>query len=52
MSAQSQLEAYLADFRERLKRLILARGAAVLAVAVVTMTIRFLHQLLFMKPYL
>ena len=31
MTAQSQLEAYLGEFRKRLKSLIVARGAAILA---------------------
>jgi len=39
MSAQSQLEAYLREFRERLKRLIVARGAAVLAVAALAISL-------------
>ncbi len=33
MTAQSQLEAYLGEFRQRLKALIVARGAAMLAIA-------------------
>ena len=38
-SAQSQLEAYLRGFRERLKRLILARGSAVLGVTALALTL-------------
>jgi hypothetical protein len=39
MSARSQLEAYLREFRERLKALILARGSAVLSVTALALTL-------------
>ena len=39
MTAQSQLEAYLGEFRQRLKALIVARGAAVLAIAALVVTL-------------
>jgi hypothetical protein len=39
MTAQSQLEAYLGEFRRRLKALIVARGAAFLAVAALVVTL-------------
>jgi hypothetical protein len=39
MTAQSQLEAYLDEFRRRLRALILARGAAALAVAALAITL-------------
>ncbi len=39
MTAQSQLEAYLGEFRRRLKALIVARGAALLAVAALAITL-------------
>jgi Domain of unknown function (DUF4175) len=39
MTAQSQLEAYLGEFRRRLKALIVARGAAVMAVVAVAITL-------------
>ncbi|HEX7237576.1 MAG TPA: DUF4175 family protein [Gammaproteobacteria bacterium] len=39
MTAQSQLEAYLGEFRQRLKALIVARGAAMLAVAALAVTL-------------
>ncbi|HUQ53549.1 MAG TPA: hypothetical protein VM692_15085, partial [Gammaproteobacteria bacterium] len=39
MTAQSQLEAYLGEFRQRLKALIVARGAAMLAVAALIVTL-------------
>ena len=39
MTAQSQLEAYLGEFRRRLKALIVARGAALLAVAALAVTL-------------
>src|SRR5688500_12514135 len=39
MTAQSQLEAYLGEFRQRLKALIVARGAAVLATAALVVTL-------------
>ena len=39
MTAQSQLEAYLNDFRRRLKTLILARGGAILTVASLAITL-------------
>src|SRR5688572_29394125 len=39
MTAQSQLEAYLGEFRQRLKALIVARGAAMLAVAALVVTL-------------
>ncbi|HEY3516824.1 MAG TPA: hypothetical protein VGL98_07215 [Gammaproteobacteria bacterium] len=39
MTAQSQLEAYLGEFRQRLKALIVARGAALLAVAALVVTL-------------
>jgi hypothetical protein len=39
MTAQSQLEAYLGEFRRRLKTLIVARGAAVLAAAALAVTL-------------
>ena len=39
MTAQSQLEAYLGEFRRRLKALIVARGAALLAVAALVVTL-------------
>ena len=38
MTAQSQLEAYLGEFRQRLKALIVARGAALLAFAALIIT--------------
>ena len=38
-NAQSQLEAYLAEFRERLKRLIIARGAALAGIAALVVTV-------------
>src|SRR6185436_12438152 len=39
MTAQSQLEAYLGEFRQRLKALIVARGAAMLAIAALVVTL-------------
>ena len=39
MTAQSQLEAYLGEFRQRLKALIVARGAAMLAFAALVVTL-------------
>ncbi|HEX5045612.1 MAG TPA: DUF4175 family protein [Gammaproteobacteria bacterium] len=39
MTAQSQLEAYLGEFRRRLKTLILARGWAILAAAALVITV-------------
>ena len=39
MTAQSQLEAYLGEFRRRLKALIVARGAALLAFAALAVTL-------------
>jgi len=39
MTAQSQLEAYLGEFRKRLQTLIVARGAALLAVAALVVTL-------------
>ncbi|HEY9182218.1 MAG TPA: hypothetical protein VIQ99_03400, partial [Gammaproteobacteria bacterium] len=39
MTAQSQLEAYLGEFRKRLQALIVARGAALLAVAALVVTL-------------
>src|SRR3990170_684557 len=39
MTAQSQLEAYLGAFRKRLQALIVARGAALLAVAALVVTL-------------
>ncbi len=39
MTAQSQLEAYLGEFRQRLKALIVARGAALLAFAALIVTL-------------
>ena len=39
MTAQSQLEAYLGEFRKRLKSLIVARGAAILAAAALVITL-------------
>jgi hypothetical protein len=39
MTAQSQLEAYLGDFRKRLRALIVARGAALLALAALAITL-------------
>src|SRR5262245_9011864 len=39
MTAQSQLEAYLGEFRQRLKTLILARGSAILAAAALVITL-------------
>ncbi len=39
MTAQSQLEAYLGEFRQRLKALIVARGAALLAFAALVVTL-------------
>src|SRR5688572_14464018 len=39
MTAQSQLEAYLGEFRRRLKALIVARGAALLAIAALVVTL-------------
>ncbi|RPI62540.1 MAG: hypothetical protein EHM50_03790, partial [Lysobacterales bacterium] len=39
MTAQSQLEAYLGEFRRRLKALIVARGAALVAVAALAVTL-------------
>ena len=39
MTAQSQLEAYLGEFRQRLKALIVARGAAMPAVAALVVTL-------------
>ena len=39
MSARTQLEAYLGEFRQRLKSLIVARGAAVLAVTALVLTL-------------
>ncbi|MBT8441005.1 MAG: hypothetical protein KJO76_01370, partial [Gammaproteobacteria bacterium] len=39
MSARTQLEAYLGEFRKRLKSLIVARGAAVLAVTALVLTL-------------
>ena len=39
MTAQSQLEAYLGDFRKRLSALIVARGAALLALAALAITL-------------
>jgi hypothetical protein len=39
MTAQSQLEAYLGEFRQRLKALIVARGAAIAAGAALVVTL-------------
>jgi hypothetical protein len=39
MTAQSQLEAYLGEFRRRLTSLIVARGAAAMALAAVAVTL-------------
>ena len=39
MTAQSQLEAYLASFRQRLQALIVARGAALLAAVALAITL-------------
>src|SRR5262252_5302889 len=39
MTAQSQLEAYLAEFRRRLQALIVARGAALLGAAALAVTL-------------
>ena len=39
MTAQTQLEAYLAEFRRRLKSLIMARGAAVLSAVALLLTL-------------
>ena len=39
MTAQSQLEAYLGDFRKRLRALIVARGAALLALTALAITL-------------
>src|SRR5687768_6084397 len=39
MTAQSQLEAYLREFRQRLRALIMARGAALLAIAALIVTV-------------
>jgi DNA-binding ferritin-like protein/molybdenum-dependent DNA-binding transcriptional regulator ModE len=39
MTAQSQLEAYLGEFRRRLQALIVARGAALLAIAALVVTL-------------
>src|SRR5712671_6233815 len=39
MTAQSQLEAYLSGFRKRLRALIVARGAALLALAALAITL-------------
>ncbi|HEX5046333.1 MAG TPA: DUF4175 family protein, partial [Gammaproteobacteria bacterium] len=39
MTAQSQLEVYLGEFRQRLKTLILARGWAILAAAALVITV-------------
>ena len=39
MTAQSQLEAYLASFRSRLQALIVARGAALLAALALVITL-------------
>ncbi len=39
MTAQSQLEAYLGEFRQRLRALIVARGAALLALAALAITL-------------
>ncbi len=39
MTAQTQLEAYLAEFRRRLKSLIMARGAAVLTAVALLLTL-------------
>ena len=39
MTAQTQLEAYLADFRRRLKSLIMARGAAALCAFALVLTL-------------
>src|ERR1044072_1080232 len=39
MTAQSQLEGYLGEFRQRLKTLILARGSAILAAAALVITV-------------
>jgi hypothetical protein len=39
MTARSQLEAYLREFRERLKRLIVARGSAVIGVTALILTL-------------
>ena len=39
MTAQSQLEAYLGGFRKRLRALIVARGAALLALAALVITL-------------
>ena len=39
MTAQSQLEAYLGEFRQRLKTLIVARGTAVLGVTALALTL-------------
>ena len=39
MSARTQLEAYLGEFRQRLKSLILARGLAALAMVALAITL-------------
>jgi hypothetical protein len=39
MTAQSQLEAYLSEFRQRLKTLIVARGSAVLGITALALTL-------------
>jgi hypothetical protein len=39
MTVQAQLESYLSEFRRRLRTLILARGAAALAVAALAFTL-------------
>jgi hypothetical protein len=39
MTAQTQLEAYLSEFRERLKTLVIARGAAALGVTALVLTL-------------
>ena len=39
MSARTQLETYLGEFRQRLKSLIVARGSAVLAVTALVLTL-------------
>src|SRR5262245_58109764 len=39
MTAQSQLEAYLGEFRRRLEALVVARGAAILASAALAITL-------------
>ena len=46
MNARTELDRYLEDFRERLKRLVLARGGALLAVSLVFALARrdFAHQ--------